>query len=562
MAGVGTRILVIDDDVELTTTVSGCLAAQGYGVLTANSGEKGLELAFTHHPHLVLLDVMMPGMDGYQVCRELQFGSTKDIPVVFLTAKTQLADMVEANRSGASAYLTKPFRTHDLLETVRDVLRDASVYFDEITGLPTLANVQVEVRRTLIDHSQLGIIYIALDGVHTLEQLQGFEVVDEVFRSIGKRLCEARGQHVRSEDCVSISSLGNAFLLVLSPPRDKGYIADEDLLAVKRRLEEVLQLHLDTGLETELFAKLELYVGYARLGQSPKVRFKRALLEAIDHATRGIQMERGRTRHRLREEFQRVIAGEQITCVYQPIVHLSDYGVLGYELLARGPERSELHYPDALFEVARDENRVPELDRICRMTAARGSATLPAKYLRFINTEPINLFLHSRSEMLVQEFVDATREELRSQTVMELTENSVIDDFSRMRSVVSRLRQQGFRIAIDDAGAGHSGLQTVVEIEPDFIKLDMSLIRNLESSIVKQRLVGTLRDFCAEAGIALVAEGIETRAQLECLVDLGITYGQGYLFAYPGSPYPLQASIPPLGVLSAAAPTIAGSCVD
>ena len=88
-------------------------------------------------------------MDGYQVCRELQFGYTKDIPVVFLTAKTQLADMIEANRSGAAAYVTKPFRSEHLLQTVRDVLRDTSVYRDEITGLPTLANVQVEVQRTL-----------------------------------------------------------------------------------------------------------------------------------------------------------------------------------------------------------------------------------------------------------------------------------------------------------------------------------------------------------------------------------------------------------------------------
>ncbi|MFA4966557.1 MAG: response regulator, partial [Thermoleophilia bacterium] len=453
MAGERARILVIDDDAELTTTVSGILGAQGYDVLTANGGDRGLELALTHHPHLVLLDIMMPGMDGYQVCRELQFGHTKDIPVVFLTARNQLADMVEANRSGASAYLTKPFRTEHLLETVRDVLRDASAYFDEITGLPTLANVQVELQRTLFDRSQLGIIYVTLDGVQTLEQLQGFDVVDEVYRSVGKCLSDARGQLIRSEDFLSISSLSNAFLVVFSPARDKGYILDEDLRTVKRRLEDLLQLHLKTGLKKELCAKLDLYVGYARLGHSPKVRFRRALLEAIDHATRGIQLERGQTRHRLRKEFDRVIEGQKITCVYQPIVQLDDYGVLGYEVLARGPKRSELHLPDALFEVARDENRVPELDHVCRMAAAYGSATLPARYLRFINTEPMNLFFHSRSDTLVQEFIDATHEELRGQTVMELTETSVIDDFARMRGVVSRLREQGFRIAIDDAGA-------------------------------------------------------------------------------------------------------------
>ena len=554
MSGEKIRILVFDDDVELTGMVCDALEAQGYEAVAANSGERGLELAYTQQPHLVLLDVMMPGMDGYQVCRELQFGYTKDIPVVFLTAKTELANMMEANRSGASAYVTKPFRAERLLQTVRDVLRDASVYYDEITGLPTLAHVQVEVQRRLFDHNQLGILYITVDGVHALESQQGFEAVDEVFRVIGKRLSETKGRLIRNEDFVSISSLGNAFLVILAPARDHGFVNEDDLRLVKRRLQEHLLVELENELENELMAHVGLYVGCSRLSQSPKVRFKRALLEAIERATRGIQQERSEVQHRLSAEFERVLSEARITCVYQPIVSLSDYAVIGYELLARGPLQSELHRPDALFEVARAENRVPELDRLCRMMAARGSATLPAECLRFINIEPIDLFSRSRGDISVQELIDATPENLRGQTVIEITENSVIDDFAHMRRMVDRLRDQGFRIAIDDAGAGYAGLQTMVEIEPDFIKLDMSLTRHLERSVVKQKLIGTLRDFCRQAGIALVAEGIETQEQLDALLALGIAYGQGFLFAHPGSPYPLRKTIPPGGAPAATAP--------
>ena len=128
MTDIKIKVLVIDDHEDLTTMVRDVLESRGYEVLTANAGERGLEIAFTEHPDLILLDVMMPGMDGYQVCRELQFGYTKDIPVIFLTAKTQLASMMEANCSGASAFITKPFRVEHLVQTVRDVLRDASVY--------------------------------------------------------------------------------------------------------------------------------------------------------------------------------------------------------------------------------------------------------------------------------------------------------------------------------------------------------------------------------------------------------------------------------------------------
>jgi EAL domain-containing protein (putative c-di-GMP-specific phosphodiesterase class I)/DNA-binding response OmpR family regulator len=548
-------ILVIDDDPELTFTLGATLEAEGYDVLLSNSGERGLELAYTRRPHLVLLDVAMPGMDGYEVCRELQFGYTKDIPVVFLTAKTGLADMMEANRSGASAYITKPFRTPHLLETVRDVLRDASAYYDEITGLPTLAHVQVEVQRSMREHSQLGILYVTVDSVHTLEQSHGFEVVDEMYRAIGRRLNEARGHLIRNEDFVSISSLGNAFLVVLSPSRDQAFVGDDDLELVRLRLKDQLLHRIQEDLTATLLAKVDLRVGCARLTQSPKVRFKRALMAAIDQATRGIERERDEVRHRLSLEFGRVVDAEEISCVYQPIVDVRDFSVFGYELLARGPRQSELHWPDALFEVARAEARVPELDRICRMTAARGAADLPPDCLRFINAEPLNLFFHPDSDVFVREFVAATPAALRAQTVVEITENAVIDDFTHMREVVLRLRESGFRIAIDDAGAGYAGLQTMVEIEPDFIKLDMSLTRGIETSIVKQKLVGTLRDFCRQAFITLIAEGIETRAQLDALVALGIDYGQGFLFAHPGPPHPEITRCPPVDEAAPAGPT-------
>jgi EAL domain-containing protein (putative c-di-GMP-specific phosphodiesterase class I)/CheY-like chemotaxis protein len=540
------RVLVIDDDGDLTATVAAVLSANGYDVLTANSGEQGLELAFTDHPHVILLDVTMPGMDGHQVCRELQFGYTKDIPVVFLTARTELAHMMEANRSGASAYITKPFQPDHLLRTIADVLRDASVYHDDVTGLPTLANVQVEVQRMLFDHGQLGVIYVSVAGVQALEQLQGFEVVDDLYRVVGQGLEHARGELIRSEDFVSISSLGDAFLIVLSPSRHNGFVAEEDLLMVKRRLEKDLLARLEAELESRLLAKVDLFVGSSRLTQSPKIRFKRALLDAISRATQSIEAERDEIRDRRRLAFDTVMSGELLTCVFQPIVNLKDFEAIGFELLSRGPRESELHRPDALFEVARDEGRVTELDRLCRRTATRAGEELPDGCLRFVNTEPLTMFLHSHGDSFVQEFVEVTPSSLRGLTVIEITENSVIDDFDRMRDVVRKLRAHGFRIAIDDAGAGYAGLQTMVEIEPDFIKLDMSLIRGVDGSIVKQRLVKTLRDFCREATITLIAEGIETRRQLETLQHLGVSHGQGFLFGLPGVDKPLREAYPPL----------------
>jgi EAL domain-containing protein (putative c-di-GMP-specific phosphodiesterase class I) len=177
--------------------------------------------------------------------------------------------------------------------------------------------------------------------------------------------------------------------------------------------------------------------------------------------------------------------------------------------------------------------------------AARGSATLPSGCLRFINAEPSALFSPSAEDLWTSEFVRVTPPELRPLTVVEVTEKSVIEDFALMRTAVRGLRERGFRVAVDDAGAGYSGLQTMVEIEPDFIKLDMSLTHGIEHSVVKQKLVATLSDFCRRAEIGLVAEGVETHAQLGVLHDLAVPFGQGFLFGRPASPYPLRESFAP-----------------
>ena len=382
-------ILVIDDDPELTLTVGATLEAAGYEVLAANSGEHGLELAYTEHPHLVLLDVMMPGMDGYQVCRELQFGYTKDIPVVFLTAQdgARQHDGGQPLRRLRLHHQAVPHRAPPADGARRAARRVRVLRRDHRTAHPGAAS-RSRCSARLLDHSQLGILYVTLDGVHALEQTQGFEVVDEMFRIVGRRLHEARGLLIREEDFVSISSLGNAFLVILvAGARPRRSSASDDLELVKVRLERQLFEQLEEDLEASLLAKVDA----ARRLRAPHAVAQGALQARPDAApsTRRRAASSGRgTRPATgsRREFERVVGAEQITCVYQPIVKLDDYTVLGYELLARGPLQSELHRPDALFEVARAEARVPELDRLCRMMAARGArhpaAGVPALHQR------------------------------------------------------------------------------------------------------------------------------------------------------------------------------------
>jgi EAL domain-containing protein (putative c-di-GMP-specific phosphodiesterase class I) len=212
----------------------------------------------------------------------------------------------------------------------------------------------------------------------------------------------------------------------------------------------------------------------------------------------------------------------------QPIVRWSKRRVEGYECLLRAREPS-LPHPGAILEAAERFERLHDLGRVVRERCAEpgGPATLV-----FVNLHPVDID--------DEQLYDATSPlgRMSERVVLEITERARFDDLDRARRAVCRLRDMGFRIAIDDIGAGFAGLSSLTTFEPDVVKLDMSLVRGIHDSRVKRRLVDTLIRVCAELSIMVIAEGVETSAELGALLDLGCDVFQGYLFAKPAVGYP------------------------
>jgi EAL domain-containing protein (putative c-di-GMP-specific phosphodiesterase class I) len=127
---------------------------------------------------------------------------------------------------------------------------------------------------------------------------------------------------------------------------------------------------------------------------------------------------------------------------------------------------------------------------------------------------------------------------LANRVVFEVTERASLDQVHDVRGKISELRQLGYRIAIDDLGAGYAGLNSFASLEPEFVKLDMTLVRDIDKSHTKEKLVRSMTSVCKELGIQVVAEGVETRQERDLLVALGADFLQGYLLAKPGKPFP------------------------
>ncbi len=225
------------------------------------------------------------------------------------------------------------------------------------------------------------------------------------------------------------------------------------------------------------------------------------------------------------ERIRAAVAGEGVSMVFQPIYDLSDQTVVGVEALARFSQEP-VRGPDRWFSEAKEAGLGIDLELTTAQLALAQTGQLPKGVYLAIN-------LSHRTAMSPR-FHEALAAAPADRIVIELTEHEQIDDYEALDDALGRIREKGGRLAIDDAGAGFASLRHTLRLAPNIIKLDISLTRDIDSDRGRRALASALISFAEEMGMTIVAEGIETGAEVEALLALGVRFGQGYFLAYPG----------------------------
>lgn len=232
--------------------------------------------------------------------------------------------------------------------------------------------------------------------------------------------------------------------------------------------------------------------------------------------------------------FYKIISMKSISTVFQPIVSLKDGSIFAYEALSRiSIPQCDINIEE-LFHISEQQNKLWELEKLCRTKALKNAICKPKDAKLFINVDPniihdADTFSGFTHQKLLQYGFNA------HDIVFEITERSAINDLNTFTSAISHYQTQDFQIAIDDFGSGYSGINPVCCFSPNFLKIDMELVRDINSNTKKYSLVSAIVKFCKESNIKVIAEGIETEAELKSLIQLGINYGQGYYLAKPSS---------------------------
>lgn len=225
-------------------------------------------------------------------------------------------------------------------------------------------------------------------------------------------------------------------------------------------------------------------------------------------------------REELRAYIAQVIADGAFRIVFEPVVHLPSGAVIGYEALTRFTDREP---PDRRFDAAQAVGLGSELEAACARRALADAESLPAHAWLSVNFSPTSIIDGAAAEVVR----GATR-----QVIVEITEHNAIENYAAVRHAIKGCGN--VLIAVDDAGSGFASLRHILELEPDIIKLDIALVRDIDTDPARQALAAGMRHFAALTGTTLIAEGVETEAEARSIRQLGVELAQGFLFERDG----------------------------
>jgi EAL domain-containing protein (putative c-di-GMP-specific phosphodiesterase class I)/DNA-binding response OmpR family regulator len=542
------KILVVDDDDDILLVLETLLSAAGYDVVTAQSGREALDRVPRERPDLVLLDVMMPELSGWEVCTTLKNSpETQGIPVVMLTVKNEIRDMITSMQAGADDYMTKPFTKRKLLDAIGRLLesrgsgrplipasaeehfRNKNLLYDAVTQLPSVPVVIDALRDRLLDNRGLGVLYIDVEKYSHIEDTYGWEVFDQLILEASRGLKRLLGTLFSAEDVVAINRpAGSEFYVFTSMEgNDEGGMR---LARKARQTEETLRELLDEKFRDRIHKPIGVFVGHAAVRPNAQMRVERVVYRSLREAIRLATTREEERRADMHKTFREILDRRAVHTVFQPIFDLNTLELFGYEALSRGPVKTAFESPDLLFEYATTNDSVWELETLCLQSTARSYPYSTTRTL-FVNIEAgLIATIQSRGAAIL----DPIRP-LRHNIVLEVTERTAIRDLPTFRGALETLRTEGFRIAIDDAGSGYASLQAIAELRPNFLKVASTLVTGLSGDSIKRDIVEMLLNVARRIDAICVAEGIETEADLDECRRIGIPYGQGFFLGMPAA---------------------------
>ncbi len=402
--------------------------------------------------------------------------------------------------------------------------------------VPTYHERLPDVERELIERGSIGLLVLDTTSLGAIEDQYGAEAYDEVCQRVFKLLEEQKGKDYRANDILTLDRpRGLRFILFLERKRRRSVpFLIADLRAARSRFLASLVPQLARAAFPYLKTPPRLEVGYGLAIYNPLLHTERIIRRAYDEAMELAAYQRKSDDLMLLERLQDILLRERVVTAYQPIFHFKqkEGTIMGFEALSRGPRGSGLEGADALFGAATEHNLLVELDRLCRRRALLSSGRIPSNAKIFVNTLPATIRDPQFRGRALIDFLDKAQV-APDRIVIEITEHLVIENYALFRGTMDYFTDLGMSFAVDDVGAGYSGLESIAKLKPAFLKVDMTLVRDVHVNKVNQAMVKAIVSLGHGIGATVIAEGIQSEEESQFLKGMGVDFGQGHFLARP-----------------------------
>lgn len=540
-------VVLADDDPSIRLMVRHVLESEDFDIIEASDGLEAIKAVEKHHPALILLDAVMPGIDGFTTCQQIKEKGYTDIPVMMITGLDDDASVERAYEVGAIDFITKPIKwavlKHRVKSVVAKVIAERKVqllaYRDNLTGLPNRLlfadRLEQAVKRSERSRTSMALMLIDIDDFKLVNDSFGHDAGDKLIKAVGELISKS----LRRADTIARLG-GDEFAVVI-----EGIDGPDDAISIADNLTTILEhnVRLDDQ-ETYTSASIGISV-YPDDGKDARTLLKNAdtaMFRAKENGRHCFQfykpemsvsaMERLDLENSLKAAFE----NDEFLIHYQPIIDIHKNEVVGVEGLLRWqhPDKGMIQ-PADFINVVEDCGLIVALGEWLIFSACKQIKVWHDAGLENQNVS-INLAPRQFKEQdLVALFTQALAENNLdgSSLSVEVTERTLIDNIGEVESTLKKLRGMGVKILLDDFGTGYASLAYLKEFPVDVVKIDRAFVTGIPDNEEDSTIVDAIAGLTRGLKLALHAEGVENERQLNVLKSIGCQYGQGYYWSKP-----------------------------